>query len=164
MKTNGRFELENNDVMEYKPIITDTDNDNNSNKESKQLYKIISKKNISPMGNYAKNYESNLPQFKLSQKLNKFPKDINLRKLSPINKNGNFHGGFNSTTNINSVHININMNNTSKGGNRYLPKISKNIGGNTIYNEKKNNSPVNNMNQSSLRFNRHIQMNLKLNK
>ena len=95
LKTNARFELDNNSDMEYKPIITETENENNSNnfignnrnnKESKQLYKIVSKKNISPMGNYGKNYESNLPQFKIPQKLNKYAKDINMRKLSP-NKN-----------------------------------------------------------------------------
>ena len=95
LKTNARFKLDNNSDMEYKPIITETENENNSNnfignnrnnKESKQLYKIVSKKNISPMGNYGKNYESNLPQFKIPQKLNKYAKDINMRKLSP-NKN-----------------------------------------------------------------------------
>ena len=173
LKKNERFELDGNSEMEYKPIITETENENNSNnfignnrnnKDSKQLYKIISKKNISTVGNYGKNYESNLPQFKIPQKLNKFSKDINMRKLSPINKMGDFHNGFNSTSNINSVNIEINMNNTSRGGNRFLPKInSKNIGSTTIYNEKKNNNnnSANNTNQSSFRFNKPNQMNYK---
>lgn len=181
LKTNGRFDLmgeENYNDIEYKPIITETENDannymanTNSNMNSKHLYKIVSKKNIAPFGNIAKNYESNLPTFKISQKLNKIPKEINLRKLSPLNKMGNFNNGFNSTTNINSVNININMNNTSRGGNRFLPKITKNVGSTTHYNDKKKNnfssmSTSNNTsnNQGSFRFNKPIQMNLKLNK
>jgi hypothetical protein len=170
LKTNARFDLENKDDMEYKPIITDTENDNNTHNfsgknnnkiDSKHLYRIVSKKNMSPMGNLTKNYDSNLPEFKISQKINKFPKEINMRKLSPINNMGNFHSGFNSTTNINSVNLNINMNNTSRGANRFLPKITKS-GFNTLYNEKKNNNNANN--QGSFRFNKPINMNMKLNK
>lgn len=199
LKTNTRFDLinEENDI-EYKPIITDTENEmvlnnnnnniyrninnknnlnhnnnNNNTIEAKNLYRIASKKNINnininnQIGNLGKGgYESNLPTFKISQKLNKIPKDINLRKLSPINKVGNFNSGFNSTTNINSVNININMNNTSRNGNRFLPKITKNIGSNTLYNEKKKNNfySNNNNNQASFRFNKPTQMHLKLNK
>lgn len=192
LKNNTRFELDANSDVEYKPIITETENENNNNyigshkNDSKQLYKIVSKKNISPLNNnnYGKNYESNLPSFKIPQKLNKISKDINLRKLSPINKIGNIHNGFNSTTNINSVNLQMNMNNTSKGGNRFLPKITKNIGATTIYNEKKNQNNnsnigiINNNGGNIISGNHHMplsshgsykyykpaQMNLKMNK
>jgi hypothetical protein len=184
MKNNGRLDLEIKNDIEYKPIITDTDNDlknynniignNIIDKDNRDLYKIISNKNMSNRtgGNFPKNYESNLPEFKISQKINKFSKEINLRKLSPINKFGNFHNGFNSTTNINSVNLNMNMNNTSRGGaNRFLPKITKNS--NTYYNDKNINFSNHNTisNQESFRFNKpnninlnsHINMNINLN-
>ena len=154
----GRLDFinDNNDI-EYKPVITNTDTNPSINMEDKQLYKIVSKKIKTPVVNVGKNYESNLPSFKISQKINKFPKDINMRKLSPINKMGLILNGYNYTNNNN----NNNMNSTSKNANRFLPSITKNIGSTTHYNEKKNN---NNNNQGSFKFNKPMQLNFDYNK
>jgi hypothetical protein len=186
----------NNNDIEYKPIITNTDSaaikfpnvnnfnnelDENNDNRNNHFYKIVSKKLKTPVVNMnnnniykIKNYDINLPNFKLPQKIHnynynyngnnntsnssRFNKDGNSRKLSPLDKMGNFHNGFNSTNNnYNNINSNnsINMNITTKTNNRFLPNIKKNIGNSTIYiNERKNN----NNEHGSFRVNKPIQL------
>jgi hypothetical protein len=191
--------------IEYRPVVTNTEsaavkfpNVKNCNNESddnndNHFYKVVSKKlkttivnmnnnnnnnNNNYNNNRIKNYEINLPNFKLPQKINnynsnlsnytRFNKEGNLRKISPIDKIGNFHNGFNSTNNNinnnNSINsMNVNMDVTSKTNNRFLPNIKKNIGSATLYNkEKKNNNNNNNSNNNehgNFRINKPLQLN-----
>lgn len=112
-----------------------TNNTDNQSDDEKYLYKIISKKNKTPFAPY-KNYESNLPSFKISQKMSRLPKEINL-KVSPTNKfytNNIVFNSNNANVSNQNFNTNMNMNFTSKN-NRFLPSITKNLNS-TNFSEK----------------------------
>jgi len=147
-----------NNIDNYEFHSNNINTDSNANGDlDKFLYKIDSKKIKMPGIASYKNYESNLPTFKISQRINKAPhKELNnLKNSSPTNRiNSNSH-----QMSYNNFGTN-NMNYTSKN-NRFLPNIinNKNVGhtnpSTSIYGEK---------NSNNLKFSKGLQFNYNFNK
>jgi len=105
---------ENNDYANNN-INTDS---NGTGEMDKFLYKIVSKKIKTPGIASFKNYESTLPTFKISQRLNKLPKELNnIKNVSPSNRI------FTNNQSNNANYASSNMNFTTKNS-RFLPNIN----------------------------------------
>jgi hypothetical protein len=132
--------------------------ESNSNGDmDKFLYNIVSKKLKNPGISSIKNYESTLPSFKISQRMNKLPKELNnYKNISPSNRlylniNGNHLGN----------NVLSNMNYTTKNT-RFLPNINNkqinlNKNGPSLYVNEKNHN-------NGFKLTKGMQFNLKLNK
>lgn len=108
------------DYAAHKTLNTDS---NTNNDIDKFLYKIVSKKIKTPaaLAPSYKNYESTLPTFKISQRINKPTKESNIKNYSPTNnRNENKEG--------NSNYINNTNNPIKNNNNKFLPNINKHVG------------------------------------
>lgn len=93
-----------------------------------ELDKALFKK-IGIMGESSqnKNYELTLPSFKISKKLDKRPKGISLKNLSPINYLNGMIGNSKTTKNLHGNVNDVHMNFTLKHDNKFLPNINNHV-------------------------------------
>jgi len=140
---------------------------NSNNEMDKFLYKIGAKKNKTPGIAPIKNYEATLPTFKISQKLNKIPKELNnIKSVSPANRifpntNSSKSNNVHSFINNQNYGTNNNMNLTSKNS-RFLPKINnKNF---SQGNQNNLQGGERNSSNGGYKYSKGLQFNFNLNK